>query len=79
MSLWYELDEADRRDLLKFFAQIKGHTLVALRLYWKDHHIKVELGLGRGKEKADVRADLKEKTEKREAQREVSRFNQRHG
>jgi SsrA-binding protein len=58
--------------------QIKGQTLVAIRLYWKGHRVKVELGLGRGKEKADLRADLKEKTEKREADREMTRFNRRH-
>ena len=34
--------------------------------------------IGRGKEKADLRADLKEKTEKREADREMTRFNRRH-
>lgn len=54
--------------------QIKGQTLIALRLYWKGHRVKVELGLGRGKEKADMRVALKEKTEKREADREMSRF-----
>ena len=58
--------------------QIKGQTLVALRLYWKGHRVKVELGLGRGKEKSDQRQDLKARTENREAQREASRFNQRH-
>jgi SsrA-binding protein len=59
--------------------QIKGQTLVALRMYWKGAHIKIELGLGKGKEKSDLRADLKMKTEKREADREVQRFNKRHG
>ncbi len=58
--------------------QIKGQTLVALRMYWKGHNVKVELGLGKGKEKSDQRADLKAKTEKREAQREVARFNKKH-
>ena len=59
--------------------QIKGQTLVALRMYWKGHHIKVELGFGKGKEKVDQRADLKAATEKREADREVTRFNRHHG
>ena len=38
---------------------------------------EVELGLGKGKEKSDQRQDLKAKVEKRESDREVSRFNKR--
>lgn len=66
-------------DRLESHTQIKGHTLVALRLYWKGHRVKVELGLGRGKEKRDQRNDLKARTENREADREVSKFNKKHG
>ena len=65
-------------DKLFAYAQIKGHALVALRLYWKDSLVKIELGVGKGKESADKRADMKAKTEKREMAREVSRFNKRH-
>ena len=36
--------------------------------------VLVEIGLGRGKHAADQRQDLKAKTEKREADREVARF-----
>ncbi|NBV86036.1 MAG: SsrA-binding protein SmpB [Verrucomicrobia bacterium] len=66
-----------RREIAKLFEQthIKGHALVALRLYWKGHRVKVELALGAGKDKADQRASLKERAELREVQREVSRFN----
>jgi tmRNA-binding protein len=35
----------------------------------------VEIALGSGKDKADQRHSLKEKAEKREVDREVSRFN----
>jgi SsrA-binding protein len=63
---------------LQAATQIKGQTLVALRMYWKGHRVKVELALGKGKEKFDQRADIKERTEKREAAREAARFNQRH-
>ena len=58
---------------------IKGHTLVALRMYWKDHHVKIELGVGKGKEARDKRADLKERATKRETDREVSQFNRKRG
>jgi SsrA-binding protein len=57
---------------------IKGHALVALRMYWKGARVKVELGVGKGKEKSDLRADLKERATKREVDREVSNFNKKH-
>ena len=58
--------------------QVEGHTLIALRMYWKDARVKIELGVGKGKEAHDKRQDLKEKASKRETDREVSRFNKRH-
>lgn len=58
--------------------QIKGHTLVALRMYWKDARVKIEIGVGKGKESVDKRQDLKDKATKRETDREVARFNKRH-
>jgi len=58
---------------------IGGHTLVALRMYWKGPHVKVEIGVGQGKQAHDKRTDIKQKTEKREADREVARFNKKHG
>jgi SsrA-binding protein len=58
--------------------QIKGHTLVALRMYWKGARVKVELGIAKGKEAADKRQDLKERASKREVDREVARFNKKH-
>ena len=53
----------------------KGFTIVCLRLYFKGRRVKVELGLAKGKSHSDQRHDLKKKTELREAQREVARFN----
>ena len=55
----------------------KGFTIVCLRLYFKGRRVKVELGLAKGKSHSDQRHDLKKKTEMREAQREVARFNKR--
>jgi SsrA-binding protein len=54
---------------------VKGLTLVALRLYWKDHRVKVEIGIGKGKTHADKRQDLKEKVAKDEARRAADSFN----
>jgi SsrA-binding protein len=58
---------------------IGGHSLVALRMYWKGSRVKVELGVAQGKQAHDKRTDIKQKTEKREADREVARFNKKHG
>ncbi|HKY33634.1 MAG TPA: SsrA-binding protein SmpB [Candidatus Polarisedimenticolia bacterium] len=45
----------------------RGVTLVPLKFYLKDKHIKVELGVAKGKKSYDKRAALKEKDLKREA------------
>ena len=58
--------------------QVKGHTIVALRMYWKDSRVKLELGIGKGKEHRDQRADLKTQVTKREMDREKANFNRRH-
>jgi SsrA-binding protein len=58
---------------------IKGQTLVALRLYWKNHRVKLELGIGRGKTHGDKRQDLKEKDMKREVGRAIDSFNRQRG
>lgn len=57
----------------------KGFTLICLKLYFKGRRVKVQLGLGKGKGHRDQRQDLKKKTELREAQREVARFNKGKG
>ena len=70
-----------RRQIDRLFglSQIKGNSIVGLRLYWKGHLVKVELGVGSGKEKGDQRADLKARAVHREVQREVSQFNRSRG
>lgn len=68
-----------KREILKLSQATlqKGFTIVCLRLYFKGRRVKVELGLAKGKSHSDQRHDLKKKTELREAQREVARFNKR--
>lgn len=70
-----------KNEIAKLFdlSSVKGRTIIALRLYWKNGRVKVELGAGKGKEARDKRTDLKDRAEKREAAREVSRFNRRNG
>ena len=54
---------------LKGKVEEKGLTLVALRMYFKGSRIKVELGLGRGKHAFDKRDTLRERDQKRDAER----------
>ena len=70
---------ARKKEILKleqFIAQ-KGCALPCLRIYWKGRHVKVEIGVGKGKSHTDQRQDLKKKVEMREAQREMARFNRK--
>ena len=60
------------------FSHLKGLALPLLRAYWKNRRVKMELGVGRGKDQRDQRQDLKDRVENREAQREVARFNEKH-
>ena len=53
--------------------QLKGHTLVPLKLYLVRGKIKLELGLGKGKLLFDKRETLRRKTDEREAARELRR------
>ena len=48
-------------------------TLIPLSLYFKDGRVKVELGVGRGKKKADKRAALAERDSQMEIQRALGR------
>lgn len=60
-----------RREIMKLMGvtQQKGLTLVPLSLYFSGSHVKVELGLCRGKKLYDKR----ESDAKREAEREMER------
>ena len=53
----------------------QGLTIVPLRLYWKNRKVKIEIGIGKGKDQRDKRHDLKERAHNREVDRELARFN----
>jgi SsrA-binding protein len=53
----------------------KGLTLVPLAMYWKNNHVKVELGLARGKQAHDKRATEKEREWNIEKQRTLRAHN----
>lgn len=69
----------NRKEILKLLnaQQVKGQTLVALRLYWKGRRVKLELGVGKGKAAHDKRQDLKERDDRREMDRAKAAFNRR--
>lgn len=48
-------------------------ALIPLSLYFKDGRAKVELALGKGRQKADQRAAIAERDSKREIEREMGR------
>jgi SsrA-binding protein len=52
-----------RSELSKLIGQVerRGYTLVPLALYWKRGRAKLEIGLAKGKQKQDKRADEKAK------------------
>lgn len=56
-----------------------GYTLVPTRLYWRRGHVKVELGLAKGKKSHDKRADIKAKTADREAKAAMGRGRKERG
>lgn len=60
-----------RRQILKLkqATQEKGLTLIPLSLYFKGSHLKVELGLAKGKRHHDRREDVA----RRDAEREIQR------
>ncbi|MHB8535647.1 MAG: SsrA-binding protein SmpB [Sulfuricaulis sp.] len=60
-----------RAELNKLIGAVerKGYTLVPLRLYWKHGRAKLEVGLARGKQAHDKRADIKKRETDREMQR----------
>ena len=73
-----DLDPVRKRKLLLHHKEIdeltrgtaeRGHSLVPLRVYFKDGRAKVELALARGKRAYDKRQALAERDAKRETER----------
>ena len=50
----------------------RGLTIVPLSLYFKDGRVKVEIGVARGKKNYDKRQTLRERQDRREADRAMS-------
>ena len=51
----------------------RGYTLIALKAYFKDGRVKIELGLARHKDNADRRQEIKQREGDREARAAIKR------
>lgn len=60
-----------KQEIDRLFGQVsqKGFALIPLQLYFRGSHVKVELGIAKGKKMYDKREDLKERETKRELDR----------
>ena len=63
-----------RREIarLRQATEQKGYTVVAMALYWKNHLVKCQIALGKGKQLHDKRQTEKERDWNREKQRLMS-------
>lgn len=61
----------NRREIIRLqeASQQKGYTVVATALYWKEHLIKCEIALAKGKQEHDKRETEKERDWARQKQR----------
>lgn len=59
---------------LEAAVQMKGLTLIPIKLYFKDNILKVSLGVCRGKKDYDKRESIKERDMKREALRNIKNY-----
>jgi len=63
-----------KQQILKLSSRVKegGYTLVPLSLYFSDGKAKVELAVAKGKREYDKRHALRERQDRREAERAIS-------
>ena len=63
-----------KQEITKLASKVKegGYTLIPLSLYFNDGRAKVELALAKGKKEYDKRQTLRERQDKREADRAIS-------
>lgn len=64
---------ANRREIERLQGQVKekGLTIVPTRIYFKDGRAKVEIALGKGKDRYDKRDAIKQREQRREVDRAV--------
>ena len=64
-----------RREILRWRGKVeqRGYTIVPLKMYMKSNRAKVEIGLVRGKRHYDKREAIRDRDQRREMAREMSR------
>lgn len=62
-----------KREILKLMGRVKekGHTIIPLRIYFKNGKVKVEIALARGKKAHDRREELRQRDLERQLRREL--------
>jgi SsrA-binding protein len=60
-----------RREIKRLIGKTeeKGFTLIPLKVYFRDRHVKVAIGLAKGKKKYDKRETIRRRDQDREMQR----------
>ena len=68
-----------KKEIVKLFGQIQqqGYSVIPLSVYFKGNHIKLEIGLCKGKKLYDKRDDMARKSAKRTIERELKERNYR--
>ncbi|MBQ4153203.1 MAG: SsrA-binding protein SmpB [Oscillospiraceae bacterium] len=66
-----------KREIMKLYGTIKqdGYSLIPLSMYFKKSHVKVEVGLCKGKKLYDKREDIAKRDAKREMDRAIKERN----
>ena len=62
-----------KKEILKHYGTVKqtGYSLIPISLYFKDSKVKLQVGLCKGKKLYDKRADMAERSAKRDMERAI--------
>ena len=62
-----------KKEILKLYGTVKqtGYSLIPISLYFKDSKVKLQVGLCKGKKLYDKRADMTERSAKRDMERAI--------
>lgn len=62
-----------KKEILKLYGTVKqtGYSLIPISLYFKDSKVKLQVGLCKGKKLYDKRADVAERSAKRDMERAI--------
>ena len=65
-----------KHEIKRLYAKVneKGHSLIPLRLYFKDGKVKIIIAIAKGKRKYDKRESIKRRDEKRDLDRERKQY-----